>query len=147
MAIPLRIEALTTTLTGVDTLRKEASDEGFRFIERLYQDWHASVNRFDKAGECLLLAWSDDGPLGIGGLNRDPYTASQTTGDSGLYVQNSARRNGVASALLEELLAKARGVFSVVRLRTDTPEAASFYLSQGFRPVSDHSASHAMSLD
>jgi hypothetical protein len=80
MAIPLRIVAVTTTLTDVDTLRKEASDEGFCFIERLYQDWHCGANRFDKAGECLLLARSDAGPAGIGGLNRDPYAASQTTG-------------------------------------------------------------------
>jgi hypothetical protein len=38
-------------------------------------------------------------------------------------------------------------VFSVVRLRTDTAEAASFYLSRGFRPVSEDSASHAINLD
>jgi GNAT superfamily N-acetyltransferase len=148
MTIALKIAPVTATLTDLDALRKEASDEGFRFIERLHQDWHADANRFDKAGECLLVAWSDASPVGIGGLNRDPYTASQTTGRlRHLYVRNSVRRNGVASALLKELLARARGAFSVVRLRTDTPEAASFYLSQGFRPVSDDSASHAMDLD
>jgi GNAT superfamily N-acetyltransferase len=148
MAIPLRIAPVTATLADVDALRKEASDEGFRFIERLYRDWHANANRFDKAGECLLLAWSDAGPVGIAGLNLDPYAANQTTGRlRHLYVRNSVRRNGVASALLNELLAKARGVFSVVRLRTDTAEAASFYLSRGFRPVSEDSASHAINLD
>jgi GNAT superfamily N-acetyltransferase len=148
MAIPLTIAPVTATLTDMDALRKEAADEGFRFIERLYQDWHSNSNRFDKAGECLLVAWSDVGLVGIAGLNRDPYAASQTTGRlRHLYVRNSVRRNGVASALLKELLAKARGVFSVVRLRTDTPEAASFYRSQGFRPVSDDSASHAINLD
>jgi GNAT superfamily N-acetyltransferase len=107
MAIPLKIVPVTATLDDLDALRKAASDEGFRFIERLYQDWHSSSNRFDKAGECLLLAWSDAGPAGIAGLNRDPYTASQTTGRlRHLYVRNSMRRNGVASALLKELLAK-----------------------------------------
>ena len=148
MAIPLKIAPVTATLTDLDALRREASDEGFRFIERLHQDWHSNSNRFDKAGECLLVAWSDAGPVGIAGLNRDPYTAGQATGRlRHLYVRNSVRRTGVASALLKELLAKARGVFSVVRLRTDTPEAASFYLSHGFRPVSDDFASHAINLD
>jgi GNAT superfamily N-acetyltransferase len=148
MVIPLEIVPITATLTGLDALRKEASDEGFRFIERLYQGWHANSNRFDKAGECLLVAWSDAEAVGIGGLNRDPYSANQTTGRlRHLYVRNSVRRTGVASALLKELLAKARGVFSVVQLRTDTPEAVSFYLSQGFRPVSDDSASHAINRD
>jgi GNAT superfamily N-acetyltransferase len=148
MAMPLKIAPVTATLTDMDALRKEASDEGFRFVERLYQDWHSNSNRFDKAGECLLRAWSDAGPVGIGGRNRDPYAASQTTGRlRHLYVRNSVRRNGVASALLKELLTKARGVFRVVRLRTDTPEAASFYLSQGFQPACGDFASHAMNLD
>ena len=62
-----------------------------------------------------------------------------------LYVRNSERRSGIGSALVQQLLNHAEGVFHSVRLRTDTREAATFYVSLKFRPVRDKAATHAKS--
>jgi hypothetical protein len=45
------------------------------------------------------------------------------------------------------LLATARDGFEKVRLRTDTPEAAAFYIRHGFMTVDDETASHTMGSD
>ncbi len=79
----------------------------------------------------------------MGGLSRDPYVDA---GDVGrlrhLYVLNAYRRRGVASALVDDLLGQARGVFTKVRLRTESEQAARFYSRLGFRSIIDPTASH-----
>jgi GNAT superfamily N-acetyltransferase len=131
----------------MDALRTEASDEGFRFLDRLIRDWEVGANRFDQPGECLLAAWSEAKLVGVGVLNRDPYVEGSHIGRiRHLYVRRSARRSGVGSALLWGLLDKAGVAFDLVRVRTDTCEAAAFYLRQGFLPVTDEFTSHVKKL-
>jgi len=132
---------------SMDALRTEASDEGFRFLDRLIRDWEMGANRFDQSGECLLGAWSEAELVGVGGLNRDPYVEGSRIGRiRHLYVRGSARRSGVGSALLRRLLNQASVAFELVRVRTDTCEAAALYLRHGFLPVADEFASHAKKL-
>lgn len=130
------------------SLPLEASREGFRFVQRLIDDWRSGENRFDQPGEQLLGAFSGHELVAVCGLNRDPYV------DGGgvarlrhLYVVRSMRRRGIASALLKRLLGDAKGVFEVVRLRTDNDAAAAFYMRHGFDAVAFEDASHVMSLD
>jgi hypothetical protein len=62
-------------------LEREASAQGFNFLDRLIEEWTTGTNRFDKPGECLLVATDNGHLVGIGGLNIDPY---EPTGDTDL---------------------------------------------------------------
>lgn len=64
-------------ITGLDpavleALREESVREGFRFVQRLCDDWVVGRNRFDETGEALFLAMADGDVVGICGINRDP---------------------------------------------------------------------------
>ncbi|WP_447639521.1 GNAT family N-acetyltransferase [Pandoraea norimbergensis] len=128
-------------------LEREASAQGYRFIGRLMDDWRNGSNRFDKPGECLLVA-ADNGVLaGIGGLNIDPYLPGGTTARlRRLYVANAFRRRGIGEALVAALLKKASPQFHQVRLTTDTESAAVFYVRLGFTAVDDATATHVKTL-
>ncbi len=132
--------------SAIDTMRADAAAEGYRFLERLAAEWHTRANRFDQGGEVLLGATLGDDLVAVAGLNRDPYTHQARTGRvRHLYVMRAARRHGIASALLQQLLDRAEGAFDAVRLRT-TGEAARFYQARGFTCVQDDTASHIMVL-
>ena len=130
----------------IDELRVEASAEGFRFVGKLVAEWNAGQNRFAEPGEVLLGAFQASRLVAVGGLNRDPYADRLEIGRlRHLYVERAARRSGVGSALVGQLLDRAKGVFQSVRLRTTTQEAADFYVRLGFRPVRDEAATHVWS--
>ncbi len=139
----LRIVPLTVLPEGFATLRAESQREGFHMLARMGAEWEAGTNRFALEGECLLGAFREKALVGCGGLNRDPYRLDRETGRlRRIYVAPAARRQGVASALLEALEAAARGHFTCLRLRTETEEAGFFYLRHGYRPVADETATH-----
>jgi GNAT superfamily N-acetyltransferase len=147
MTPAFRIAPTTIAHPGMASLRIEAVSEGFHFVDRLVRDWVSGSNRFNQPGERFLGAFSQDNLVGVCGLNRDPYVAEGTVGRlRHLYVRRLARRQGVASALVQRLLDDAGNVFHLVRLRTDTPEAAALYLRHGFMPVQDETASHQREL-
>lgn len=143
----LTIAPLTTTTSALNELEREASCQGFKFVSRLVEDWRTGANRFDKAGERLLVASWAETVVGMGGLNVDPYASSARTARlRHLYVAGDFRRRGIGEALVRALLEGAELHFDKVRLRTDTPEAACFYLRLGFAAVDDTNASHARML-
>jgi GNAT superfamily N-acetyltransferase len=133
-------------LPALRELRVESRQEGFKFMERLCEEWASGANRFDAPGEALFLALANDHVIGICGLNRDPYTPDPHTGRiRRLYVLPAHRRNGVGQALLEAVIAHARGHFNQLRVRTDNARA--FYTTRGFRPdPSDTQATHVLEL-
>ena len=86
----------------------------------------------------MLGAFFNDALVGVGALNRDPYTSEQGFGRlRRIYVTRSARRHGVGAALVRRLLEDAGGVFRVVRLRAASSEAAALYLRFGFIAVKE----------
>jgi GNAT superfamily N-acetyltransferase len=101
-----------------------------------------------RAGRSALLGLSAGGMLvGIGGIGRDPYASCNRVGRlRHVYVLAAFRGRGLGSALLAALLAKGRGLFDEVRLRTDSRRAAGFYVRNGFVPVDDPGASHSRRL-
>jgi GNAT superfamily N-acetyltransferase len=140
-----------TPIQGVDPglarLNEEAIRDGYRFVARLANDWVSGSNRFDQPGEYLAGAIREGRLLGCCGLNRDPYTKDPGVGRlRHLYVMKSERNQGIGSALVRYLLEEARSAFVVVRLRTDTPEAARFYERVGFAGVREEHASHEIRL-
>src|SRR5690242_15221600 len=138
-----------TRITGLDVaalqpLRVESSQEGFRFVERLCEEWASGANRFDAAGEALFLAVADGQVVGVCGLNRDPYPHEAHTGRvRRLYVLPAHRRTGVGQALLEAVIAQARDHFDSLRVRTEA--AGDFYTARGFRrDDTDEEATHIL---
>jgi GNAT superfamily N-acetyltransferase len=122
--------------------------EGFRFVERLRDEWVSGANRFAKQGEAFFVAHHGDSLAGVCGLNRDPYSADSTAGRlRRLFVSKPFRRQGVGRALVLHAVCFARGHFSVVRVRTDTRDADPFYRGLGFaRVLEPEDATHEFPL-
>jgi GNAT superfamily N-acetyltransferase len=141
-----RLIAITGQDERLAPLNAEADGDGYRFVARLVDDWASGSNRFDQPGERLIAAVREGLLLGVCGLNHDPYTRQSGVGRlRHLYVCRSGRRSGIASALVRQLLEEARGIFTIVRLRT-TPEAALFYDRLGFGRTEQENASHIWDL-
>ncbi|MBV9564911.1 MAG: GNAT family N-acetyltransferase [Bradyrhizobium sp.] len=116
---------------------------GFNFVARLLRDWVSGSNTFSQPDERLVEAFREDRLVGFCGLNRDPYTAQSAAGRlRHLYVSRMARQSGAGSPLVRHLLGEARGVFKIVRLRSDSREAARFYEHLRFRRAEEESATH-----
>jgi GNAT superfamily N-acetyltransferase len=140
-----------TPITGLDArlrpLEDEAARDGLRFVARLASDWASGSNTFSRPGEHLVGVVRGDGLIGFCGLNRDPYATQSDVGRlRHLYVSKRERQKGVGAALVRHLLEKARGTFRIVRLRTDTPQAALFYQRLGFARNQEQDASHTFTL-
>jgi GNAT superfamily N-acetyltransferase len=145
--MPIQIEPATALGPDLDPLVAQVDAEGHLFMRRLCDRWASGENRFDRPGEILLTARRDGQLVGIGGLNRDPYAQADNIGRlRHVYVANATRRLGVGSLLVRRLLANATPHFAVVRLRTDSPHAAAFYVRLGFHPTDEEDATHSLRL-
>nr|WP_246884030.1 GNAT family N-acetyltransferase [Pseudomonas chlororaphis] len=142
----LAIRQISALPPEILMLEVEAVTEGFRFLTRLVADWENGSNRFEQPGECLLGALRSGQLIAIGGLSYDPYAGPGIGRLRRVYVARAARGQSVGKALVQQLLAYAAQRFSVVRLSTDTPEGAAFYLRCGFQPIQDDFATHVKSL-
>lgn len=143
----IHVEQATALGPDLDPLVSEAEAEGYMFMRRLCDAWADGGNRFDRPGELLLTARIDGRLVGIGGLNHDPYTQAEGIGRlRHLYIAEDARRLGVGTVLVRQLLAAATPHFSIVRLRTSSPDAAAFYARLGFQPVEEAGATHILPL-
>lgn len=120
--------------------------EGFGFVGRFVAEWEAGRNRFDRPGEVSLFAYLEGVLVGFGGINLDPYQSEASVGRvRHVYVEPAARGCGVGGALVRELVRRARPAFATLRLSTQ--QAAPFYEHLGFARVSEHKATHKVSLD
>jgi len=143
----VEIELMRALGAGLARLVVEADREGHAFMRRLEQDWQSGANRFDRAGEMLLAAFSRDRLVGVGGLNRDPYAKQDEVGRlRHLYVAADVRRRGVGRLLVERIIAEARDSFALLRLRTLSADAAAFYHQLGFVETDEDGATHVMRI-
>jgi GNAT superfamily N-acetyltransferase len=129
-------------------MAEEATAEGHAFVQRLVDDFEAGSHRFELPGEALFVAAAAARPVGIGGLNIDPYLDDARVGRlRHLYVDPEWRRNGVGRAIVGAVIDLARLHFDVLRLRTDNPAAAAFYVSLGFVPIGGNAhCTHLLTL-
>ncbi len=141
---PIVVHAVTDLPAEIGVLAGEARAEGHLHVDRLVEDFASGKNCFDAPGEALFVAAVHERPVGVGGVNQDPY-------DSGgpaarvrrMYVLPEARRSGVASAILLRIEAHARLRFERLNLFTASAEAALFYQRLGFVAVTGvHKISH-----
>lgn len=139
-----RIDILDDTVTP---LVIEAEREGHHFMRRLQDEWHSGANRFQGRGEFLLSAYIEGRLVAVGGLNTDPYVPTEGIGRlRHVYVARSARRLGIGAVLVRRIMNDAARTFSVLRLRTTTAEAATFYEELGFQRTSEPAATHIIKL-
>jgi len=126
----------------------EADREGHAFVRRLDREWDSGANRFDHAGEALFGAFCGGRLVGVGGLNRDPYTKADNVGRlRHLYVAPDMRGRGVGRLLVERIVAETRGSFTLLRLRTLSADAAAFYRHLGFVETGEEAATHMMPIE
>ena len=133
-------------LSALQGLRAESVHEGFSFVDRLCAEWVSGANRFDAPGEALFLAVNDGQVVGVCGLNCDPYAHDPLVGRvRRLYVSRAHRHRGIGRALLEAVVACARGHFNLLRVRTEA--AGDFFTAQGFRHIaSGTEVTHVLEL-
>jgi GNAT superfamily N-acetyltransferase len=141
-----RLEALPSD--HLAEIVAESEQAGFRFVRRLVQEWEDGTSRFSQPGEAFFAALCGARVVGVCGLTRDPYASSPNVGRvRRLYVLSALRRRGVGRRLVQAVLAAARGVFTSLRLRTETEAAARLYTALGFRAcVGIPDCTHEMEL-
>ena len=138
-----RLQALAEPIRALEA---EAVAEGFRFVTRLINEWEHRTARFERPGECLLGVFYQGQLIAVGGLSIDPYTGPAVGRLRRVYVTRAMRDRKVGKALVQALLEFATPSFRTVRLSTDTPDAAAFYLRCGFHRINDATATHAIKL-
>ncbi|PGD59224.1 GNAT family N-acetyltransferase [Bacillus wiedmannii] len=116
-----------------DYLVQESKEEGFNFLIKLKSEYENKINIFNKTGECLYGIFQGEKLIGIGGLNKDPYTENNKIGRlRRFYISKHYRRKGLGNLLLNRLLLHAEKYFKVVVLHTDTKQGDVFYNANGF---------------
>ncbi|WP_050615370.1 GNAT family N-acetyltransferase [Bacillus testis] len=118
----------------LDRLVKQSKEEGFRFVERLINEYKNGSNTFTHFGEGLFGVFNEEGVLvAIGGLNKDPFSNGQYIGRvRRFYVGKEYRRKGIGSLLVKKIIEEAKRYYTVLVLHTDTEQADQFYSSIGF---------------
>jgi GNAT superfamily N-acetyltransferase len=144
----ITIRQIELPVYGIEQLQREALQEGFLFIERLWKEWQSGDNRFAALGE-VLYGCTDQGVLvAIGGLNQDPFVGPPDVGRiRRVYVLPAWRNKGVGEALIRALVETARTSFTSLRLRTGNPTAARLYERIGFSRSLALDATHVLILD
>jgi GNAT superfamily N-acetyltransferase len=92
-------------------LVKESREEGFRFLERLVNEYESGTNTFDI----------------------DPFSNEESAGRlRRFYVSKDYRRHGLGRLLVNQLITDAKHFYKVLVLNTDTEQGDIFYTSLGF---------------
>ena len=126
---------------GLAALIEESRLEGLKFLSRLRDEWESGENRFDGSFEQLLALYVDGEMAGVGGLNRDPYSAVADTGRlRRLYIGTPYRNQGFGLLLVTSLETAAKPHFRKLVLFTDSLAASGFYQALGY--CIEHSDGH-----
>jgi GNAT superfamily N-acetyltransferase len=120
-------------------LRQDARAEGHGFLDRLALEFASGANRFDRAGEALLVAHVGDVLAGIGGITIDPWYPGALRMRR-FYVLTAHRRLGIARVIALELLNDAPRPITLNASAMSFP----FWESLGFIPVADQHHTHRM---
>lgn len=141
-----------TDLKSVDVTKlvEESEAEGYRFLKRLVSQYEDGTNTFNQEGEVLYGVWDQhDQLVAIGGLNRDPYSTKEGVGRlRRFYISPNARRQGIGTRLLKEIIKYGQGNFKEIVVRTDSSMADAFYRANGFSAdLGLPEATHGLTLD
>jgi GNAT superfamily N-acetyltransferase len=130
---PVRLQPVVDELPAdFDTIRAEARAEGYRFLDRLANDWASGAMRFDRPGEALLTAYSEGVLAAIGGITIDPVVPDALRMRR-FYVRRVFRRTGIGRAIAQVLLERAFRSVRVVTLNAAV-DSVPFWEALGFAP-------------
>lgn len=125
-------------------LAEQADAEGIRVVRAVIDRWQSGEERYDRSGEQLLVAVTDDGVVGVGGLTICP-TVPGALRVRRFYVHPAWRRRGIAAAITSALLASWPRDVSVITCNAQASAAAPrFWEAMGFEPVDDADITHVM---
>jgi GNAT superfamily N-acetyltransferase len=139
----IRLARVTDALPAeFEAMRAEARAEGHHMLDALAAEWEFGSNRFDRDGEALLAAYSDDALAGIGGLTVEPAIPGAYRMRR-FYVRAACRRGGIARQLALALLG---GIAGAGRNVTANAAAGSeaFWESLGFAPDRHDGRTHIL---
>lgn len=123
-------------LEEIEDLVELSLAEGYLFLERLVNEWISGENRFNKGNENLYQIKIDGKVIGIGGINKNPYTDDEKNGRiRHFYIHPKYRRKGIGTELIKTILRNQD--YEKITLRTDKEEASKFYESIGFIRIKD----------
>lgn len=146
---PVDLKSMKLTApTDLEPLLRSSLDEGYTFLQRMWDEYQSGLSRFDDSGAALIGVYDTHQLIAIGGIHRDPYLNQPEIGRiQHVYVLPAYRRAGIGQRLVAALIAQARAQFTVLTLRTLTSHGDAFYRSLGFSaepPYAD--ATHWMRL-
>ena len=127
-------------------LETAASEEGMKNVSRLIHEWNLGQTLFDRAGECLFIAQTNELNIGIGGILKckDIPDALRV---SRFYVLPRWRKKGVATALANRAIMYASAFAEVITCNAQASEIAPpFWESLGFNPVNIPGLTHVKSI-
>jgi GNAT superfamily N-acetyltransferase len=146
MTIEIDIRPIAGTLPEqVHSLAIEARREGYRFLDRLIEEWSDGSNRFDRHGEFLLMVFIGKAPAGIGGLTAEPKIAGALRMRR-FYIHPSSRGQGIGRMLADALISRARQVTTLLAVHSGTEDASAFWQALGFHPCLGDGYSHLLRL-
>jgi GNAT superfamily N-acetyltransferase len=122
-------------------------EQGFKFVQRLRDEYESGVNRFDQPGEALLLARESTGVIAVVGLNIDPEGQPGVMRVRRFYVLPEHRSQGLGHKMLLEVIELARAARAqVLELHTTDSQAARFYERNGFQVLNSSNPTHRLEL-
>ena len=135
-------------LKAIQPLVDENTAEGWLFLGKAVLAYEDGRNRFENPGEALFMAELQGRPIGLGGLNIDPYLGDTRIGRvRHVHVLKAHRAQGVGHMLLASIIDEARKNFKLLTLRTTNPVADKFYRKLGFVNLpSINNATHHLQL-
>jgi GNAT superfamily N-acetyltransferase len=129
----------------LDQLVSQSLEEGFKFVQRLRDEYQSGVNRFDQLGEALLLAREASNVIAVIGLNLDPEGQPGLMRLRRFYVLPEHRGHGLGKKMLLEVIELARKVNAkFLELHTDNWHAARFYDRNGFQALNSNNPTHRL---
>jgi GNAT superfamily N-acetyltransferase len=129
---------------ALTALAEQAEAEGIKVVRAVIDRWESGEERYDRSGEQLLVAVTDDGVVGVGGLTICP-TVPGALRVRRFYVHPAWRRRGVATAITSALLASWPRDVSVITCNAQASAAAPrFWEAMGFEPVDDADVTHVL---
>ena len=119
-------------LNDLRPLIEESRVEGFKFLQRLQDEWFSGANRFDRDGEAFFGYFSGATLVGVGGINRQTSTCGRLRR---CYVLPDWRRRGIGRRLVGHILLFSAEFYKEVVLHTESASADAFYRELGFSRI------------
>lgn len=130
----MNLQPITTlTLVMLQPLLDSSVEEGYDFIQRLWDEYQSGKTTFSEPGAVLLGIFEENQFMAIGGLHPDTYLNSPDIGRiRHIYVLPAYRRHGIGKQLVQALITQGSDRFKIITLRTLTEHGQAFYKSLGF---------------